>query len=357
MKEKFSSFDWRQLLFFLLCLLSVLVIFRFLGWDQFIFLLIHTLAPLLFSCLLVFLFEPFVEKIPLRRIYSCSIVYFGFLILLCGAVLIIMPLLIEQGSQIIKEVMIWKETLLQSDFLSWVQQFNLDSSFLVSSGYQAALSITKTAMDRASFLTISYLAAYFIALDLDFFAKFLKRRLPSYQHWLLFYKTSSRVVYHYLRGISMDLLFLFASVSILLIVFQVKNAFLFSFLLALLNLIPYVGATVGQILILLAHYFNTGQIPWALGILLWLIQQVEANCIQPIIFKKVMNLRPIFTLISLLVCGCFFGMLGIILAPILAAIVQLAWRSYLFAKCTETVGTWESVWYNFDGFKNEDEEE
>ena len=45
------------------------------------------------------------------------------------------------------------------------------------------------------------------------------------------------------------------------------------------------------------------------------------------------------------------------LAPILAAIVQLAYRSYLFAKCTETVGTWETVWYNFDSFENDDEEE
>ena len=74
--------------------------------------------------------------------------------------------------------------------------------------------------------------------------------------------------------------------------------------------------------------------------------QVLKTRVQPLIFKKVMNLRPVYTLIALLAGGCFFGMIGIILAPILAAIVQLAYRSYLFAKCTETVGTWETVWYN-----------
>ena len=328
MKDLFERTDWKRWLQLLGCVLIVMIVLRMLGWDIVLMAVFHALSPLLFSCLIVFLFEPFVEKLPFPRGISCSLVYFGFLGLLVLGIGMMVPLVMEQGSQLLGE----------------------------AGRIREQLAATGSAVDRLSFFGVSFLGAYFIALDMEAFGRILKKRLPSYQHWLLFYKTSSRVVYHYLRGLALDLLFLMITVSVLLLIFSVPNAVFYAIMLALFNLIPYLGATVGQIVILLAQYFATGQIPWLLGVLLWLVQQIEANWVQPLIFKKVMNLRPVYTLIALLAGGCFFGMIGIILAPILAAIVQLAYRSYLFAKCTETVGTWETVWYNFDSFENDDEE-
>lgn len=357
MKNWIQKQNWKQILLLLLCLLIMIIILRLLGLNPFLWTIIHTLSPLLFSCLIVFLFEPFVEKLPFNRGFSCTLVYFGFLALLALAVLMMVPVIMDQGTQLVVEASALAREIVDSEAAVWVSHLDLDLRSLFSSGTAAALSVTRSLVDRISFFGVSFIGAYFIALDLNFFSRFLKRHLPRYEHWLLFYKTSSRVVYHYLRGISLDLGFLFVSVALLLSVFQVRNALFYAFMLAVLNLIPYIGATIGQIIILFAHGLATGQIPWTLGILLWLIQQAEANWVQPMIFKKVMNLRPIFTFVALLAGGCFFGMVGIILAPILAAVVQLAYRSYLFAKCTETVGTWESVWYNFDSFENDDEEE
>lgn len=357
MKDWYRKTDWKRLLRCLLCVLCVLLMLQLTGWQQSLVKLIRTLLPLLFSCLIVFLFEPLVEKLPFRRGLSCTLVYFGFLALLAGIVSLIVPLFVQQGAQLIGEADRMRTIVAQSRLWEWMMTMNLDLSSMFSYGTQAALSMTRGAFDRLSFLGVSFIGAYFLALDLMPIARFAQRRLPSYQHWLLFYKTSSRVVYHYLRGVSLDLLFLFVSVSLLLMLFQVNNALLYAALLALLNLIPYLGALIGQALILLSRFFQTGQIPWLLGILLWLIQQAEANWVQPMIFKRVMNLKPIATWIAMLAGSCFFGVVGVILAPILAAVTQLAWRSYQFAKCTETVGTWESVWYNFNSFENEDEEE
>lgn len=355
MKDLFQRVNWKRWLQCLGCLLITMILLRMLGWDSVLMAVLHALSPLVFSCLIVFLFEPFVEKLPFPRGISCSLVYFGFVGLLVLGIGMMVPLVMEQGSQLLNEAGRLRSQLAAAEFFNWAGQ--LDWHGVFAAGYEAAMSATRSAVDRLSFFGVGFLGAYFIALDMEAFARILKKRLPSYQHWLLFYKTSSRVVYHYLRGLALDLLFLMISVAVLLLIFKVPNAVFYALMLALLNLIPYLGATVGQIIILLAQYFATGQIPWMLGILLWLIQQIEANWVQPLIFKKVMNLRPIYTLIALLAGGCFFGMIGIILAPILAAIAQLAYRSYLFAKCTETVGTWESVWYNFDSFENDDEEE
>lgn len=355
MKDLFERTDWKRWLQLFGCVLIVMIVLRMLGWDVVLMAVFHALSPLLFSCLIVFLFEPFVEKLPFPRGISCSLVYFGFLGLLVLGIGMMVPLVMEQGSQLLGEAGRLREQLAATEFFHWAGQ--LDWHGVFTAGYEAAMRATRSAVDRLSFFGVRFLGAYFIALDMEAFGRILKKRLPSYQHWLLFYKTSSRVVYHYLRGLALDLLFLMITVSVLLLIFSVPNAVFYAIMLALFNLIPYLGATVGQIVILLAQYFATGQIPWVLGVLLWLIQQIEANWVQPLIFKKVMNLRPVYTLIALLAGGCFFGMIGIILAPILAAIVQLAYRSYLFAKCTETVGTWETVWYNFDSFENDDEEE
>ena len=61
-----------------------------------------------------------------------------------------------------------------------------------------------------------------------------------------------------------------------------------------------------------------------------------------------MHLQPIVTLISLFICGSVFGIFGMLFSPIIAGIVQLVFRSFLFSKRTKSVGSWEDVWYNFE---------
>ena len=58
MKDLFERTDWKRWLQLLGCVLIVMIVLRMLGWDVVLMAVFHALSPLLFSCLIVFLFEP-----------------------------------------------------------------------------------------------------------------------------------------------------------------------------------------------------------------------------------------------------------------------------------------------------------
>ena len=90
------------------------------------------------------------------------------------------PLVMEQGSQLLGEAGRLREQLAATEFFHWAGQ--LDWHGVFTAGYEAAMSATRSAVDRLSFFGVSFLGAYFIALDMEAFGRILKKRLPSYQH-------------------------------------------------------------------------------------------------------------------------------------------------------------------------------
>ncbi len=82
--------------------------------------------------------------------------------------------------------------------------------------------------------------------------------------------------------------------------------------------------------------------------IVWSIQQIESNIIQPLIFNRTMNVRPLLTFVFIFISDAFFGVIGVILSPIFAAVAQIVFRSYLHSKTSDKVGEWEDIWRDFD---------
>ena len=85
--------------------------------------------------------------------------------------------------------------------------------------------------------------------------------------------------------------------SILLFIFQFPESFIVAAILALSNLFPIFGPLFGFVVFVLLCLMMYPQFPFLLVILVFVFQQIESNWIQPLIFKKVMHLKPIVTLI------------------------------------------------------------
>ena len=53
------------------------------------------------------------------------------------------------------------------------------------------------------------------------------------------------------------------------------------------------------------------------------VQQISNNIVRPVVFGKFMDLHPLVIIFALLVGGKFGGLLGLILAPAIAAIISV----------------------------------
>src|SRR5215207_9418393 len=94
-------------------------------------------------------------------------------------------------------------------------------------------------------------------------------------------------------------------------------------LVAVLDLVPLVGATLGGALLVIVGLFVE---PWKAVVLLVFVlvyQQVESNFLQPIVYSKAVQLNGLVILIALLVGGQLLGIPGALLAIPVAEIIRI----------------------------------
>lgn len=157
-----------------------------------------------------------------------------------------------------------------------------------------------------------------------------KKRVESIVHYG---HRIATIVYHYFYGALLDALVVGVVVSVGLSIFRVPYAVLLGMLLGLMNMIPYFGAIIGCIGIALVTLLTNG-FAAAIGVVIFIVvvQQVDANIIQPRVVGGSVGLRPIYVLLSITLFGGLFGFWGIFLGVPLMAVVQMFVKDAIAAK-------------------------
>lgn len=110
-------------------------------------------------------------------------------------------------------------------------------------------------------------------------------------------------------------------VAVCLLIMRVEYAVFLGFISAILDLVPIVGPVISGILIILVA-FPRGWIICLLAIgSLLLGQFVENNWAKPYFFSKYMDLHPLIVIFSFVVAAKFLGVVGVLIAPAIAAVV------------------------------------
>jgi len=110
---------------------------------------------------------------------------------------------------------------------------------------------------------------------------------------------------------------------VVLLILGMPYAAPLALLVAVLDLIPLVGATLGGALLVVVGLFVE---PWKAVVLLVFVlvyQQVESNFLQPIVYSKAVQLNGLVILIALLVGGQLLGIPGALLAIPVAEIIRI----------------------------------
>lgn len=95
-------------------------------------------------------------------------------------------------------------------------------------------------------------------------------------------------------------------------------------MVAFLDLIPLVGSTIaGAIIAIVAAIvgFPEKLIVWVIFLVIY--QQLENNVIQPIVYKRTVQIHPLIVIVAVLIGGSLLGVLGALLAIPVAATVQI----------------------------------
>ncbi|MBU4227013.1 AI-2E family transporter [bacterium] len=110
---------------------------------------------------------------------------------------------------------------------------------------------------------------------------------------------------------------------------NVEFALIIGIVSGVFNFIPYLGPIVGVVLALI---FALGNPWWSLlmiVVLFVLVNQLEAVYLNPNILGKGLGLHPLTVILSMLICGQLLGILGVLVAVPLAAILKVLFFRYL----------------------------
>jgi predicted PurR-regulated permease PerM len=111
---------------------------------------------------------------------------------------------------------------------------------------------------------------------------------------------------------------------ITLSILGVPYAISLGFVMGFFDLIPMVGATLGSIVVAIATVtvnFPVATIVWIVVIFLW--QRFEDYLIQPLIYRKMLQVNPIVTILAVLAGAALLGILGALIAIPTAAAIQI----------------------------------
>ena len=136
-----------------------------------------------------------------------------------------------------------------------------------------------------------------------------------------------RAVGGYVLGAFLIALIAFTVTLITLTILDVPFAIPLALLMAFFDLVPLVGATIGGViigLVTLVTDFPTATIVWVVVLIVY--QQVENQLIQPLVYKRTVQVAPLIVIIAILIGGTLLGVLGALLAIPAAAAIQIVVR-------------------------------
>ena len=177
---------------------------------------------------------------------------------------------------------------------------------------------------------VSLIMAVYFLLERRAILKFFNKVIKA-----LFKKETCKAISNYFSKAN-DIFFKFIStqvldaiivgivVSITLWIMGVKYCILLGFMIGLFNIIPYFGAIVGVTIATVITAFTGGfsQALWMLLIVI-IIQQIDANIINPRIIGNALKLSPILVIFSVTLFGAYFGVLGMFLAVPIIAVIKI----------------------------------
>lgn len=179
-------------------------------------------------------------------------------------------------------------------------------------------------------LLLGFVIAIYILKDQDFFLNLWNKTLdillpPSAEHkFKEILSQIHKILSNFFRGQLIDGLIIGVLSSVALFAIGVEFSIFIGMFAGIANIIPYFGPILGMIPAVAICLLNGDLLKALLSIIVLLvIQQVDGAVISPKIVGNSVGLHPVFVLLAVLIGGRYFGIIGMLLAVPVAAIIKL----------------------------------
>ncbi len=301
------------------------------------------LAPFLASVVVAYLLESVVkrlESLGIRRIWAVLLVFAGFIALLTVLLILVVPTLSQQITQLVQRLPDYLDKSLQ-----FIQALPQKYPKLISEE-QAQTLVTRITTELTSlgqsllkhllssfagifsiliFFVLMPILVFFLLKDKAVILGWVRRFLPKDSRLTLaIWREVDTQIGNYVRGKVLEIIIVGLVSYIVFASFGLQYAILLATLTGFSVLVPYIGAAVVTIPIAVVAFFQFGwsdKFLWLMAIY-GLIQLLDGNVLVPFLFSEVNNLHPVAIILAVLFFGGIWGFWGVFFAIPLATLVN-----------------------------------
>lgn len=301
------------------------------------------LAPVFASVVIAYLLDWFIvrlKKLKVPHTLAVIIVYMAFLALVLYAMLGPIPLLWEQLSNLANELpnklnqglLVFNQLAAKyPEYFSVGQVQNLAANMHGDLGkigqviLAASVASIPSIMVVIIYLVLVPLLVYFFLMDKNRLLASFSRYLPTQNLTLhKIWADLKTQIGNYVRGKIWEIVIIWIVTYSVFALLGFKYAMLMSALVAVSSIIPYIGAILVTIPVVILALFQWGWVPHTAYFLIFyaIIITLDANVLVPILFSGAVALHPVSIIIAILIFGGLFGFWGIFFAIPLASLVK-----------------------------------
>ena len=214
----------------------------------------------------------------------------------------------------------------QMDFAKYISMENI-------SGYvKGVISVASGIFD----VFVTFIISIYILRDreniVDFFKKLTSSIFKEKTQKTIskYFEKTNSIFFNFISGQLLDAVIVAFITTVAMVIMRVEYAALLGFIIGLFNMIPFFGAIVAVIIAIFIT-ICTGGIAKALwlAIVIIILQQIDANIINPKIIGDKLKISPILVIFSVTFAGAYFGVLGMFLAVPIVAMLKPVVIDYL----------------------------
>jgi predicted PurR-regulated permease PerM len=304
------------------------------------------LTPFILGIAIAYLLNPVAVKFSRKHIprWATALIiltlFFGILSLLF---ILVAPMVFRQGQMLIEQIPNYIQNLLDylSPYLTWIQDrvgedyIQQINDYLkgsagkvvgVTGGIVGGLATGgKVLAGMATTLALTPLVAFFMLKEWPFIVRWVESMYPR-QHAHLIRSLLKKIdtkVAGFIRGQISVAFILGVIYALALTIAGLNYGFLIGLGAGLFSIIPLVGSTLGLVVGVVVAWFQTGDLVYT-GIIAAIFmggQFIEGNFLAPKIVGDSVGLHPLWIMFALLAGGSLFGIVGMLIAVPMAAVV------------------------------------
>ena len=304
------------------------------------------IAPVLVSILIAYILNglmSFMEEKGNSRILSLSVTLFVFGLFYLS-IFLFLPFLSRQILLLVSDIPQIYESVnlfLSNQLAGYPLQSNqLDEVIINAFSYiptlfqNALLQLNSgfsAVMNALLYLIIVPFLVFFLLKDRDVFMNYAEILLPKKKNLLTkIWKDLNIQLYGYLRGKGLEMIIVALATGFVFYFQGVNYSIILAILVGLSVLIPYVGAILVTIPVVLIGLFQWGlDSSFYIFITSYLIiQALDGNVLMPLLLGREVKLHPVVIITAVLIFGGIWGFWGLLLAIPIATFlraIMVAW--------------------------------